>query len=474
MKKDLLQKEQCRGEDQFVAAVDAALSRLAPELETGRATVLVAFSGGPDSCALLSAVKQIGERRKNINICACHVNHGLRGADSDADEQFCVQLCKLWKIPIAVCKLGNSACDENSLRDARYASLLAEAERVQARWIITGHTRDDQVETVLFRLFRGSAAGGLLGIPARRSLTATTAVVRPMLELSRDNVLAFLDRMQIVGRQDASNQAAEYSRNYIRLEIVPRISERFPRYADAIERFRKSLAEDGAVLDALANDALASVAAEENTFCSKPLSALPLAVQRRILADALRSRQIQVTQERISDLVRLLHNSRGRMSLNAHWDAQTGGERFTFINKETSGDDANQESCAQLIVPGITPMPDWGVYLHAEAFSGEVTEFPPASANEAYVDLSRIVPPLVVRARKPGDTIQPFGMEQSVKLKKYLHTHKTRGALNPLGLLVIADCREVVWIPGVGLSEKVKVIQTVSHCLRLLPIADDL
>lgn len=209
----------------------------------GDAGRLVAVSGGPDSVALLRAAYDVNP----VGLSACHVNHQLRGADSDGDEQFVRDLCQSWNIPLTVSagpvEPGRGV--EAAARRVRYAHLNVAAKANGATAVATGHTRDDQAETVLHRVIRGTGIAGLAGIPRRRRLSDGVELVRPMLHVGRDQVLDYLHSLNQKYRTDVSNADTTLTRNRIRHDVMPVLRSMNPRVGEALAR----LAEQAADLD---------------------------------------------------------------------------------------------------------------------------------------------------------------------------------------------------------------------------------
>jgi tRNA(Ile)-lysidine synthase len=211
----------------------------------------VAVSGGPDSVALLLALVRLRGDAPPGPLVIGHVNHQLRGPESDADEAFVrdlhaslvargaagLDLCTVrWD---ARAGLGPGVNLENHARLGRYRHLLRMASAAGVGWIATGHTADDQAETVLHRLLRGTGLKGLRGIAARRPVQpgSTTELVRPLLDATRAQVLAFLEQEGQPFREDSSNRALNYTRNRIRHELLPHLAERYnPAIAEVLGR----------------------------------------------------------------------------------------------------------------------------------------------------------------------------------------------------------------------------------------------
>ncbi|MEM6330804.1 MAG: tRNA lysidine(34) synthetase TilS [Planctomycetota bacterium] len=212
--------------------------------------VLVAVSGGADSVALLLALAAIKRRAGGQGrLFAAHFNHAARGDASDADERWVRRLCTELGLP---CETGRAAIEpsagervsEEAGRTARYAFLRGTAQRLGARHVATAHTRDDQVETILFRLFRGTGLSGFTGIPATRELSPTVTLVRPMLSVRRREVEAFLADRGQQHRTDSTNADARYTRNWLRRQVLPMLRERFGEAAeDAVLGFAGQVAD---------------------------------------------------------------------------------------------------------------------------------------------------------------------------------------------------------------------------------------
>ncbi len=207
--------------------------------------VLLAVSGGADSVAMLAAMGQLkrevggtGELRVG------HVHHGLRGQAADDDEQFVRQLCEQFQLPLdvghsdvpALAKLAGDGL-EAAARDARYDFLLKTAQKHGARYVATAHTADDQAETILHRILRGSGVAGLAGIPRARRLSESVTLIRPLLAVRRADVLSYLNEQGLDFREDASNRETTLTRNRIRHELLPHLRENYnPAVTDALLR----------------------------------------------------------------------------------------------------------------------------------------------------------------------------------------------------------------------------------------------
>jgi tRNA(Ile)-lysidine synthase len=273
----------------LVAAVDRAL-RAAGMPPRGGALV-VGLSGGADSVALTDALASL-RRRRGFRLVAAHLDHGLR-PDSAADAVFCADLCRRLDVPFrrgeadvrarAARERGGL---EQAARGERYAFLRRVREEEGAASIAVAHTRDDQAETLLLRLLRGAGATGLAGMRARKG-----DLLRPLLAVSRQEVLSHLRERGLAWREDPSNADPAHRRNRVRGELLPYLEERFnPRIRATLARTAALLADEAAFVREEA-DALLAVAAREapgsTVLLRAPLATAPPAVARVAIRQAL-------------------------------------------------------------------------------------------------------------------------------------------------------------------------------------------
>jgi tRNA(Ile)-lysidine synthase len=198
--------------------------------------VVVAVSGGADSTALLHALATL--RNGQPGLVVAHYNHRLRGQESDDDEQFVGELSQRLGLPSEIgsapSTLRTVECGrEAAARRHRYRFLRAVADRWGARYVVTAHTADDQVETMLHRLVRGTGLRGLAGIPRTRAISPLTVVVRPLLGVTRAQVRLYLDELALPCREDSTNRLTRHTRNRIRHELLPVLRRDYNPAADA-------------------------------------------------------------------------------------------------------------------------------------------------------------------------------------------------------------------------------------------------
>lgn len=200
----------------------------------GSAISVVGVSGGPDSVALLHGLREVSDRQARLVVA--HIDHGLRGVESDGDREFVRDLAQRWQLPCEIVRLSENESDslpksdykpgsEEALRKTRHRHLRQIASRHGANWIATAHHADDVVETMLHRLLRGSGPRGLASIPPMRKLGNDLTLVHPLLSISRADIIQYLKHHRLEFRNDASNDSDTYTRNRIRHQLIPYLRE---------------------------------------------------------------------------------------------------------------------------------------------------------------------------------------------------------------------------------------------------------
>ncbi|HVU90548.1 MAG TPA: tRNA lysidine(34) synthetase TilS [Pirellulales bacterium] len=267
-------------------------------------TVLVAVSGGPDSTALLcalAALKPPGPGR----LIAAHFNHRLRGEQADGDERFVVELSGALGV---ACRVGRpavadgldtgagadraDACrsSEETSRAARYDFLTRTAKELGARYVVTAHTADDQAETVLHRILRGTGVAGMAGMAEARELAPGIALVRPLLGINRATVLDYLTEMGQSFCHDSSNASLDYTRNRLRNDLLPKLAAEYnPRVVESLLRLAQLAREAQRIIEvdaaALATRAIVSAGHAQIVIDTAPLAeATPYLVREMLMA----------------------------------------------------------------------------------------------------------------------------------------------------------------------------------------------
>lgn len=276
----------------------------------GSAAVCAALSGGADSVSLLLALRELSEE-SGFALSACHLNHGLRGEESDRDMRFCEELCERLQIPLTARKINVAALAEKhesveeTARRVRYGFFREALSALGENAVLaTAHTANDNAETVLINMTRGTGLAGLCGIPPVRSL-GEFKVVRPLIYCTRADVEEFLAARGQDFVTDRTNLSEEYTRNKIRRRVLSEILEINPSALETLGRMTKTLREDNAFLEEQAAKALADNRAGRG-YNAAELSRLPAPIRSRAVRRILAEGGIEPSALRINTAAELL------------------------------------------------------------------------------------------------------------------------------------------------------------------------
>lgn len=404
--------------------------------------VVAAHSGGADSTALLHLLHAVAPRL-GFSLESLHVNHGTRGAESDADAAFCAETARRLGVPFHLETLDPAARPaanvEEALRERRreiYRRFLAEGGTVVA----LGHTRDDQVETFFLRLFRGAGLEGLAAMAPSGG-----GLVRPLLDIPRACLRRYLQAHGIPFRLDASNADRRFTRNRLRLEALPHLERVFPAAARLTARAALTLRREGEALRALAADRAAGLLRREETgppwVDARDLGALPPALRPTVLRELLRSVR--------GDLRRLTSAHVGQVLAFA--DRAPGGKRLALpgLTLYKSGRRVVFGPVAETLAPFANTLPVPGRVTVPETGETFVCSLEPGDGTaRVEVPLPGGAPALTVRNFRPGDAIrQACGTK---KLKKLFQEARVPVERRSRVSLVCGPTGEIVWIPDLN------------------------
>lgn len=417
----------------------------APDLSAVRGKrVLIALSGGADSVALTVLLAEAREDCA-MTLFAAHIDHGIR-PESAGDAAFCRELCDRLDIPFHGVRLDVPAQAralgeglESAARRLRYAELRRIQAEAGADLVALAHHMDDQAETVLMHLGRGTGTRGAGGM---RPLSGD--LWRPLLDCRKADLTAFLRERGYGWREDATNRVADNPRNAIRLHVMPELEKCYPQFVPAVARYAATARLEDDCLEALTEEYLLS-GGEIGVFCRWiDLTDMP---HRAILRRAILRRCPEtLTWEQVNALEALCASDRGRIDLSREHFAERTGRRLYFVPKRPP-----QIAPAALSLNGVTRLPALGRVIAAPCAPRPVRDDPLRQVlNPAALEGA------VLRTRRPGDRIRPLGCGDKL-LSDYFIDRKVDRPLRDATPLIAVDDR-VHWVCGHGISQDAALV----------------
>ena len=433
---------------------------------------LVAVSGGCDSVGLLLTLHRLAPSL-GLGLTVAHLNHNLRGEQAREDARFVERLGESLGLPVVVgqWRPTRPAHFEADARAGRYAWLLETAKGRGASAVAVGHTRDDQAETVLHRVLRGTGPRGLAGIPPTRPLGPDRSItlVRPLLDVSRREILEELDRIGQGFRDDPTNRDPSYTRSRIRTDLLPKLADEYnPQIAEALARLGELAAANQRTLDALLDDLETRVVRTVNDQEIRLDLAAATVLSPHLIAEVVRRAwrtarwpEQGMTARRWSRIAALIAKAR---PIRAHVGE---GATLSIVGDSvhlTHGQppDAPSTPLAPVVLeaPGAVAVPWADGRLEAQ-----IVDEP--SAYDEIVDLDRVVFPLTVRPPSPGDRFDPLGMSgRRVALRDFLRNRRVPPNQRR-GVPLVTDETGILWVVGHRLADRARVNESTTQRLGL-------
>lgn len=418
--------------------------------------IIVACSGGADSIALADALLLLQEKRK-YQLVVCHVEHGLRGSEALADADFVVEFCRMRQVACEVLRVDakkfaaeSKLSVEDAARKLRYTVLFEILSKHKSEYIVTAHHRDDQAETLLLHLLRGSGAEGLGGMRCHNN-----SIVRPFLQVSRRMLEAYCAMRSLNYRTDSSNMDLYYTRNKVRHILLPLLEREFnPNIKQALTQTATLIAEDADCLNALSEEKFLQYVLQDDHSCSCDtawLLSLPAALCSRIIRLMWKKLGAAglLTFQQTQQVIDLVHKGSSNKRLML-----PGGTRAVYSYGKLT--------VAAAEIPSATAVQNYVFDLTELQKAGRLqVELPNGILSLGYfkgsarpLGYAAIYPwhllqdsQLEVRQRQDGDIFFPAGSLGSKKLKKYLNDIKVPPEQRKSQLLVTCG-KQVLWLVG--------------------------
>jgi tRNA(Ile)-lysidine synthase len=451
-------------------------------LVPGESCLLVAVSGGPDSVCLLHTLLRLKDKL-GIRLHVAHLNHQLRGTESEADARYVGELARRLGTPATIAKgeVGSYQAEkhislEEAAREVRYTFLAETARSVGSDRVAVGHTRDDNIETILMHLVRGAGTTGLQGLKPYlqwRPAGDDFAVIRPLLTVSHRETASYCREHNLKPRIDASNFSLPPLRNRIRHQLLPLLKDYNPGIEQAILRTARIAAGEVAFLEEEGKRLWGGIArSQENTITldKEGFLKLPPALKRHLLRMAferLLGNLKDIETRHIEEIMEALTKPAGkRLSL-------PGGLVFSIeYHRYLLGKDPSALSPLPtmdgewpLNLPGETTLPGWRInaeVIDRQQLATEKGDNP----FSACLDRDRAGDRLFVRSRKRGDRFQPLGMSQPKKLGEFMIDARIPAAWRGRVPLVCSH-EQILWVVGWRIDDRVKVTESTRRVLWL-------
>jgi tRNA(Ile)-lysidine synthase len=440
------------------------------------AMVVVAVSGGPDSVCLLHIMASL-QNELDINVQAAHLNHKLREEESDGDAKYVSDLCHNMGIPCTIeernvqeYRQQYGGTLEEAAREVRYQFLAETAENLGTNCVVTGHTKDDNVETILLHIVRGTGTRGLRGLLPETAL-GKIRVVRPLLGLTREETVGYCREHDLQPRQDSSNLSLSPLRNRIRQQLIPLMETYNESVGDALLRLTASASDELDYLDSVVDDIKDNIVIEQGNSLSidkKSFLSVHPALKRHLLRDSvyrIAGTLKDIETRHIEYMLELTENQPGKMiHLPEGLTFAVDYDRFVLTS------DPNLEATLPAIpdeyklnVPGQTEIPGWNIIAEIIDSSGSSQEH---DAFTASFDLQKTGDELIVRSRKPADRFQPLGMSHDKKVGEFMINEKIPQASRER-VPVVCSPDQIIWVAGYRIDNRVRITPDTDKVLKL-------
>jgi len=446
--------------------------------------ILVGVSGGIDSLALFSLLGAAG-----YQVIVAHYNHSLR-PEADEDALYVEQVAKRYgcqfiggKGAVKSIAAAERLSLEAAARKARYTFLFEQAEAHQAQAVAVGHNADDQVETVLLHILRGSGLAGVAGMQTRSFLPQFSThipLIRPLLNFWRTDLEAYCHENGLVPRFDATNADVEYTRNSIRHELLPVLAEYNPQIKTRLLSLSVRARESLSIVDDVVNEqyqkALRDLDRDYRSFDRQAVTTMPATLRSELVRRAVREilpLHDDVDQSAIMravDLVDQLERSQ-RVDLADGLVGMVDGDRFYIVREGAEIRDKRYPQLTSglvldLEVPGAVALdPYWVIIAERLSIDEPISIGNPR--NEVILDADRLQLPFTVRGRLDGDRFQQLGMtEGRMKIGDFFTNLKIASRLRKNWPLVLSG-DQIIWVAGLQIAETVKVTQETRNFIKL-------
>jgi tRNA(Ile)-lysidine synthase len=434
--------------------------------------VIVAVSGGPDSACLLHLLHELKDEL-HIHLVVAHFDHGLRPAEDASETAFVHELADSLHLPFETIKgrlleKKTRGSREEAARNARYAFLEKVRKKHKAQKIALGHNLNDQAETVLMRLLRGSGPSGLTGIPPCRD----GSIIRPLIEVQRTEIENYLKARNLASVTDSSNLKTDYFRNKIRLQLMPLLEEQQPQIAPLLSQTAEMLRDEDHYLKIEAATWLAiNMDMPSKPSIKIPITSflnLPVVLERRVIRLAINGVKKdlrRITWDHVEAIRRLAQAEKPQATLNLP-GRLTVKRTYDHLIFSPSVKPKSQPFHYTLESPGTYDLKEIGRRLHIEEITKRKGLRLCGAKGTVFLDAEKLRFPLTLRTFKAGDRFIPFGMKGHKKLKDFFVDLKV--PLEQRYSTPLLCCEDtLVWVCGFRTDDRFKVMPETKRILKI-------
>ncbi|MBI2429932.1 MAG: tRNA lysidine(34) synthetase TilS [Ignavibacteriales bacterium] len=420
--------------------------------------VIVAVSGGIDSIVLLDLFLWLRSIKK-IDVVAAHINHGLRGKESDGDEKFVRRLCEKNGIPLysdrfATKKIARKAkrSVQETARDLRYTFFDTLKKSLNADRIATAHNANDNAETMLMNFFRGTGIEGLAGIPVQRG-----DIVRPFLCVTRHEIERYAGKRKLRYREDSSNRHDDYTRNYVRHKIIPKIERRInPSLVETLSNMSEIIRLNSEFTGELLKR---SVDTDKRQIEIQKLEQMHPYLQQMFIHHLLVEKKIEPRYDIIHSVLGLKNNQKGAtIDLDGSYVAERINDAILLRERETEPafeytlhEEGSVNAEEFILTIKKSALPDNKIH---------------ADTSLEYIDASMLKFPVTVRRWKKGDVFNPIGMKGKKKVSDFFGERKFSSEQKKR-IPIVESGNRIVWVAGERLDDRFKLTDKTKEAYQL-------
>ncbi len=457
-----------KSENQTISPLEERVAEFLKKYDLTDKAIIVGFSGGYDSMCLLDVLSKVKQNEEfwELTVIAAHFNHNWRGEEALKEQE----VCRLFASSKGMDFYTKTARidlkkSENEARIARYEFFEEAMEEFDADAVFTAHNKDDNAETVLYRVIKGTGLVGLKGISEKRNV-----FYRPLLKTTREEIVQYCEKNNLSPNNDSSNADVSYKRNYLRLNVIPALEKINPAVKESLNTLAEVSNSENEIIEEYL-ETLRDKLMQGDSMVTDVYKKLSTPVKMRFIHEYIQKFDLDYDFKKVKEIYNFIEANIARKNGST---LSLATAKWLYVDEKIietipHRHNANEKNTLEEIVvdkEGDYKFGNKTVSLK-KYVENEVFVFPESNASFAYVDLSKEKFPLTLRTRRDGDVINPFGMRGSMKLKKFLNSKGVNRHKRD-DILLLTNKDEVLWVVGVGLSDKIGVKKVPTHIIEVI------